>query len=117
GEIVILVQVEFDTGKATIRAVSNGLLDNVAQVLREHPEILKVEVQGHTDNRGSPELNTALSQQRAESVMAALVRPKLAPTRLVAKGYGPTKPIFSNITTIGRQKNRRVEFHILQRVK
>jgi outer membrane protein OmpA-like peptidoglycan-associated protein len=115
GQIVILQQVEFDTGKATIRAVSNGLLDNVANVLREHPEIARVEVQGHTDNRGSNEQNTVLSQQRADAVLNALVKRGIDKGRLTAQGYGPTKPIMSNVTTMGRQKNRRVEFHILER--
>src|SRR5262249_31084534 len=61
-EIVILQQVQFDTNKATIKPVSGPLLDEVAGVLSEHPEILKVEVQGHTDERGSRALNTKLSQ-------------------------------------------------------
>jgi outer membrane protein OmpA-like peptidoglycan-associated protein len=115
GSIVILQQVEFDTGKATIRPVSNTLLDTVAGVLREHGEILKVEVGGHTDNRGSNEQNTVLSQQRADAVVAALVRRGIAAARLTAKGYGPSRPIMANLTTVGRQKNRRVEFRILER--
>jgi outer membrane protein OmpA-like peptidoglycan-associated protein len=115
GQIVILQQVEFDTGKATIRAVSNGLLDAVANVLKEHAEILRVEVGGHTDNRGPNEANTALSQARAEAVVTALAKRGVDRGRLRAKGYGPTRPIMSNITTLGRQKNRRVEFQILER--
>ncbi|MFT3764169.1 MAG: OmpA family protein [Minicystis sp.] len=115
GQIVILQQVEFDTDKATIRKVSNGLLDTVANVMREHPEILKVEVGGHTDNRGPAERNMLLSQQRAEAVVAALVKRGIDKTRLTAKGYGPTRPIMANLTTMGRQKNRRVEFQILER--
>jgi OOP family OmpA-OmpF porin len=115
GSIVILQQVEFDTGKATIRPVSNALLDTVAGVLREHGEILKVEVGGHTDNRGSNEQNTVLSQQRADAVAAALVRRGIAAARLTSKGYGPSRPIMANLTTVGRQKNRRVEFRILER--
>ena len=117
GEIVILQQVEFDTGKATINPVSNGLLDAVAQVFKDHPEIVKVEVQGHTDNKGSDEVNTTLSQKRAESVAAALTKRGIEAGRLLAKGYGPTRPIMANLTTAGRQKNRRVEFHILERKK
>jgi outer membrane protein OmpA-like peptidoglycan-associated protein len=115
GQIVILQQVEFDTGKATIRTVSNGLLDTVANVLKEHHEILKVEVQGHTDNRGSSEANVALSQARAEAVVTALAKRGVDRARMTAKGYGPTRPIMANVTTVGRQKNRRVEFHILER--
>ncbi len=117
GEIVILQQVEFDTNRATISAASNGLLDTVAQVFRDHPDILRVEVQGHTDNTGPAEVNTAISQSRAEAVVAALAQRGIDPGRLVAKGYGPTHPIVANITTGGRQKNRRVEFHILDRRK
>ncbi|APR77214.1 outer membrane protein OmpA [Minicystis rosea] len=115
GQIVILQQVEFDTDKATIRKVSNPLLDTVANVMREHPEILKIEVGGHTDNRGAAERNMTLSQQRAESVVAALVKRGIDKGRLTANGYGPTRPIMANLTTMGRQKNRRVEFRILER--
>src|SRR6478735_4681023 len=71
-EIVILEQVQFDTAKATIKSASNPLLDEVAQVLMQHPEMTKIEVQGHTDNRGSAALNKKLSQARADSVRKAL---------------------------------------------
>ena len=116
GAIVILQQVEFDTARATIRPVSNKLLDTVAGVLREHAEIVKVEVGGHTDNRGPSEQNTLLSQQRADAVVAALVRRGIPAARLTSRGYGPTRPIMANLTTVGRQKNRRVEFQILERI-
>jgi OmpA-OmpF porin, OOP family len=115
GQIVILQQVEFDIGRASIRKVSGGLLDTVAQVFREHPEIVRVEVQGHTDNTGSADVNTALSQARAEAVAAALAQRGIEAGRLVAKGYGSTHPIEANVTKQGQQKNRRVEFHILER--
>ncbi|HTJ85381.1 MAG TPA: thrombospondin type 3 repeat-containing protein, partial [Polyangiaceae bacterium] len=67
-EIIILEQVQFDTGKATIKKASDPLLDSVANVLKEHPEILKLEVQGHTDNKGAKQLNAKLSDDRAKSV-------------------------------------------------
>ncbi|AKT37490.1 OmpA family protein [Chondromyces crocatus] len=114
-EIIILQQVQFDTAKATIRAVSNELLDEVAGVLADHPEILKIEVQGHTDNRGAAAYNRKLSQDRADSVVKALAQRGIAASRLSAKGYGPDTPIADNKTEAGRQKNRRVQFQITEK--
>jgi OOP family OmpA-OmpF porin len=115
GAIIILQQVQFDTGKATIRLESKALLDTVADVLKQHPEIAKIEVGGHTDNKGSTDQNMALSQRRAEAVREALVKRGIDGARLSAKGYGPTRPIMANITSVGRKANRRVEFKILER--
>jgi outer membrane protein OmpA-like peptidoglycan-associated protein len=115
-EVLILEQVQFDTNKATIKKVSDPLLDEVAGVFKEHPELTKIEVQGHTDSRGSRQLNTKLSQDRAESVVKALVKRGIAEGRMVPKGYGPDKPIGDNATDEGRQKNRRVQFVILEKV-
>lgn len=113
-EIVILEQVQFDTGKATIKPESTELLDEVGQVLTQHAEMTKVEVQGHTDNRGSAGLNKTLSQRRAEAVRKALIQRGVAGERLVAKGYGPDQPVEDNSTDAGRQKNRRVQFVALE---
>ncbi|MGK4007998.1 OmpA family protein [Sorangium sp. So ce1036] len=114
-EIVILQQVQFDTNKATIKKASDELLEEVAGVLKEHPEILKVEVQGHTDPRGGRAYNMKLSQARAESVVKALVQRGVEAERLTPKGYGPDVPIADNDTAEGRQKNRRVQFKILEK--
>jgi outer membrane protein OmpA-like peptidoglycan-associated protein len=114
-EIYILEQVQFDTAKATIKPVSDPLLDEVAGVLKEHKEITKVEVQGHTDNRGSKAGNKQLSQARADSVLKALVKRGIDKGRLSAKGYGQDVPIASNDDDAGRQKNRRVQFKILEK--
>lgn len=114
-EIEILQQVEFDTGKATIRPTSSDLLDQVAAALKAHPEILKVEVQGHTDDRGGKAANKMLSQARATSVRQALIKRGIEGRRMVAKGYGQEKPIADNATEEGRQKNRRVQFVITER--
>jgi outer membrane protein OmpA-like peptidoglycan-associated protein len=116
-EITILQQVQFDTGKATIQPVSNELLDEVASVFKDHPEILRVEVQGHTDNRGARALNTRLSKDRAEAVRQALVQRGIAPERLTAQGYGPEVPIADNRTADGRAQNRRVQFKILEKAE
>ncbi|WP_437796324.1 OmpA family protein [Sorangium sp. So ce693] len=112
--VVILQQVQFDTNKATIKPVSDPLLDEVAEVLKEHPEIELIEIQGHTDNRGTVEHNRVLSQNRANSVMAALVRRGIDSTRLTAQGYGRDQPIDDNATEAGRQRNRRVQFNIIK---
>ena len=114
-EIFILEQVQFDTAKATIKPVSDKLLDEVAGVLKEHPEISKIEVQGHTDDRGNKALNKTLSQARATSVVAALVKRGTDKGRLTAKGYGQEQPIAGNDTEDGRQKNRRVQFKIVEK--
>jgi outer membrane protein OmpA-like peptidoglycan-associated protein len=114
-EVVILEQVQFDTGKATIKPVSNDLLDSVATVLNSHPELLRLEVQGHTDNTGSKALNKRLSQARANAVMAALLSRGVDKKRLTAKGYGQDVPIADNTTVEGRQENRRVQFSIVEK--
>lgn len=114
-EVVILQQVQFDTGKATIRKVSDALLDEVAGALKDHLELTKIEVQGHTDDRGTPASNDKLSQDRAESVVKALVKRGIEQGRLTARGYGQSVPIDSNTTADGRQKNRRVQFKITEK--
>jgi outer membrane protein OmpA-like peptidoglycan-associated protein len=114
-EIVILEQVQFDTGKATIKQASDELLNEVAEVLTQHPEMTKVEVQGHTDNRGTAAMNKKLSQARADAVKKALVQRGVSGDRLTTKGYGPDKPIDDNGTDEGRQKNRRVQFVIVEK--
>ncbi|MFZ5893545.1 MAG: OmpA family protein [Myxococcota bacterium] len=113
-EITILQQVEFKTASDVILPQSDELLTQVADVLREHPEIKKVEVQGHTDNRGAAAYNKKLSDRRAKSVVRWLTeRGQIDASRLDAKGYGMDQPIDDNSTAEGRQKNRRVQFKII----
>lgn len=114
-EIVILEQVQFDTARATIKKVSDPLLDAVAKVLADHPEILKLEVQGHTDSRGSRPANMALSDARAKAVLDALGKRGIDKKRLVSKGYGPDKPLDTESNEAAWQKNRRVQFVVLEK--
>ncbi len=113
-EIQILKKVEFATNSSTILPRSYPILDEVVRLLKANADIKKVSVEGHTDSRGSRELNQRLSQARADSVMRYLTEHGIAGARLEAHGYGPDKPIDTNDTDEGRQKNRRVEFHILE---
>ncbi len=106
--------ITFDTDKATIKAQSNPVLDAIATLLRDHPEIHRVRVEGHTDNRGSAAYNRDLSFRRARSVVAALVQRGIAAQRLTYAGYGFDRPVADNRTALGRAKNRRVEFTILE---
>jgi outer membrane protein OmpA-like peptidoglycan-associated protein len=113
--IEILDKVHFAFGKARIEKRSWKLLDQLAQVLQQHPDLVVIEVQGHTDDRGSARTNTALSQARAEAVVAHLRRRGVSSDRLAARGYGPQRALAPNTTAAGREKNRRVEFHVLRR--
>lgn len=101
------INVEFETGKSTIKPEFNSQVEDLANFMKKFPTT-KVEVQGHTDTTGSANLNTKLSQKRAEAVRNAVIKFGVAKDRLTAKGYGPSHPIADNSTEEGKQKNRRV---------
>ncbi len=105
-------KIAFDSSAATIQAGSLPLLDQVAKVLKEHPEILKLTIESHTDDRGPVDFNRTLSQQRADAVAAYLASKGVAKERMVAKGFGPDRPLQPNTTPEGRTANRRVDFLI-----
>ncbi|HLU65873.1 MAG TPA: OmpA family protein [Kofleriaceae bacterium] len=112
-QLKITDNVFFATGKPNFLRRSRPLLDNVAQVLKAHPEIKKVRVEGHTDDRGADEFNQSLSQKRAEYVVQYLIGKGIEPERLEPVGYGESKPVGDNSTAAGRAANRRVEFNII----
>jgi outer membrane protein OmpA-like peptidoglycan-associated protein len=113
-EIQILRTIEFDTGRASITPRSFRILDEVVRLLQVNPDIKTLAVEGHTDNRGSRAASVLLSEARAKAVGAYLIKHGVAAERLVFKGHGPDRPIADNNTFDGRQRNRRVEFHILE---
>jgi outer membrane protein OmpA-like peptidoglycan-associated protein len=114
--IVIRQQVNFDTGKATIKKNSFLLLKTVAKILSLHTDFTKVRVEGHTDKRGNDQKNLKLSQDRADSVRKHLVEVGgIDPARLQSIGFGPAQPIATNATNAGRARNRRVEFVVTEK--
>ncbi|MFO0615846.1 MAG: OmpA family protein [Polyangiaceae bacterium] len=108
-------KVLFENDSSKIMGQSSALLEEVADVLMKNPNIEQIEVQGHTDNNGAPEHNQVLSEDRANSVRDWLIKAGIASGRMVAKGYGQTKPLVPNVTDANKAKNRRVQFIILKR--
>jgi len=105
--------IQFDTARDTIKKPSFKILDQVAKLVLEHPELKKIRVEGHTDNVGPASYNKDLSERRAASVVRYLVEKGVPRARLDAAGYGFERPVASNATALGRAKNRRVEFRIV----
>ncbi len=107
--IVIHQRIYFEYDRAVIRDRSFPILNTVAQVMRDFPDIT-IEIQGHTDDRGSDDYNLRLSGERAEAVRQYLVQQGIPSSRMTAHGYGEARPIDNNRTAAGRAANRRVEF-------
>jgi outer membrane protein OmpA-like peptidoglycan-associated protein len=105
----LLERVYFEGNTATLQRRSLPLLDNVARVLLAHPELRRIRVEGHTDDRDGAEASRQHSQARAEAVRAYLVSQGIPPERLEARGLGQDQPLESNTTALGRAANRRIE--------
>ena len=115
GRIDIKDSVFFETSKAVIRDVSFPLLEEVAEILAAHPEVLSMRVEGHTDSQGSATDNLALSQARAEAVVVFLVDLGIDLERLSAVGHGEEQPLVEEKSAEDRAKNRRVTFSVAER--
>ncbi|MBL0197379.1 MAG: carboxypeptidase regulatory-like domain-containing protein [Myxococcales bacterium] len=113
-EIIIKKQIQFALDSAKILPESTALLTEIADVFIRNPRVRRVELQGHTDNSGTPDHNKALSEDRANAVVAWLVAHGVESSRLVARGYGQGKPLVPNVTAANRARNRRVQFIILE---
>jgi outer membrane protein OmpA-like peptidoglycan-associated protein len=109
GQAIVLEGIFFASGSAKLDPNSETTLNKVVRTLAENTE-LEVEIRGYTDNKGKYESNVRLSQARAESVKAYLVKNGIAETRIKAQGFGPENPVDTNDTKDGRAKNRRIEF-------
>jgi hypothetical protein len=113
-KIEIHEKIQFAVNKATILEASFSLLDEIAGVIKNAPHIKKIAIEGHASAEGNKAVNLKLSDDRAKSVMKYLVDKGIEKERLTAKGYGSSKPIAENDTEEGREKNRRVEFNIVE---
>jgi outer membrane protein OmpA-like peptidoglycan-associated protein len=111
--IDIKATINFETGRSTIKGESHAVLNQVALQILQHPEVRKVRVEGHTDSVGNEDDNLYLSQDRADSVRRYLILRGVAKDRVIATGFGETRPIANNATAEGRRRNRRVEFVIV----
>jgi outer membrane protein OmpA-like peptidoglycan-associated protein len=122
GKVVVVVTREkielketvfFDTGKNTIQQRSASLLDQISQVLKAHPEVKKLRIEGHTDSAGAEQTNLDLSKRRARAVLEALMARGVEEARLESEGYGESRPIADNKSKDGKAKNRRVDLAIV----
>ena len=117
GTEIVLDNVEYDFGTATLRPTSHKTLNALVEYMKAKDRI-EIEISGHTDNKGSSEANMKLSKARAESVRNYLISKGINANRIIAVGYGETRPLEANVhpdgsdNPDGRQKNRRTEVKI-----
>ena len=104
----------FEVDKAVIKPESYALLDEIAGILLDRPDILKMRIEGHTDDQGNDAYNLTLSGLRAEAVKAWMVEKGVEASRFETQGYGETRPLIKSTSKAAREKNRRVEFFITQ---
>jgi len=113
-ELKLTQPIHFEQDSAALASDADGLLNEIADALATNPRIAKLEIQGHTDNSGSPEHNQSLSEARANSVLDWLVAHGIDAQRLSARGFGQDHPISPNVTPQGHARNRRIQLMIVQ---
>lgn len=109
-------KIQFEANSSVIKDVSSSLLHEIAEVIRKNPQVTKISIEGHASSEGDvpPGHNKKLSDERAKAVMTYLIQKEsIDASRLDAKGWGSEKPLASNDTEDGREKNRRVEFLVV----
>ncbi len=113
-KIEIHEKIQFEYNKSTIKEESFSLMDEIADVIKKNPHIKKIAIEGHASSEGNKQYNKRLSDSRAKSVMKYLVDKGIPAEALTATGFGSERPIAENDTEEGREKNRRVEFNIVE---
>jgi outer membrane protein OmpA-like peptidoglycan-associated protein len=113
-KIVLPDAIYFEFGKASIKAESLPILDQVVGILLKNDNFQSLKVEGHTDNVGGDAYNQTLSEKRAQSVRLYLIKKGVKGSKIAAQGFGKSKPIATNLTAEGRAENRRVEFNLVR---
>jgi len=113
-KIIIDQMIHFDFDKSTIKKESYPILEDVASVMKNNPQIKKIRIEGHTDWIGTDEYNQKLSERRSNAVKEFLTNKGIDASRMEAVGYGESRPIADNKTAEGRAKNRRTEFNVIE---
>ena len=113
GKFVTLDNVQFETGKVTLKPESADQIETLLMLMNSNPK-MEIELAGHTDNTGGKTTSLELSEQRVEEVKRVLVEKGIHKKRIKGVGYGGTQPVASNRDEEGRTKNRRVEFKIIK---
>lgn len=113
-QIALPEQIEFEFDEARIKQTPETLaaLESLAEVMKKHPRITKLRIEGHTDNRGSHKHNDRLSKARADAVAKWLEQHDVDASRLVTIGYGERRPLVPNSTADNRAQNRRTEYYV-----
>lgn len=112
GTVFSFTNLQFETGKSDLKTNSYAHLKNLVEIMKRKKD-LKIQISGHTDSDGEVNANQVLSQKRAESVKAYLISQGIDANRIIAKGFGESKPIADNNTPQGKAQNRRTEISIL----
>ena len=108
-------KIQFEVNKAVIKEESFSLLHDIGEVIKQNPHLKKISIEGHASAEGDPKRNKKLSDERSKAVMEFLAKKEgIDAVRLTAKGWGVEKPVAPNDTEDGREKNRRVEFLVLE---
>jgi len=112
-KIEILEKVQFEVDQAVLKPESYQLLNDVAQVIKENPQIKRINIEGHASIEGGDWHNLDLSDRRAKAVRDYLIQQNVDQSKLIGTGYGSSRPIADNNTQEGRERNRRVEFNVV----